>query len=115
MDPTHRCPVPGRSIASRLVAGRALILDPAADQLQRLNDVGSFVWARILEGGYDVGRLTDAVVASFEVEPADAEADLVAFLDELAARGYIEWRGPDGSTLPTQKRGAGSGEGDDLP
>lgn len=115
MDPHHRCPVPGRSIASRLVAGRALILDPAADQLQRLNDVGSFVWARILEGGYDVRRLTDAVVDTFEVEPSEAEADVDAFLDELAARGYIEWRAPDGSALSTPEGGAGSKDGADDP
>jgi hypothetical protein len=115
MDPHHRCPVPGRSIASRLVAGRALILDPAADQLQRLNDVGSFVWARILEGGCDVRGLIDAVVDAFEVAPAEAQADLDAFLDELAARGYIEWRAPDGSTLPPPIGAAGSTDGADDP
>ena len=90
-------------IASRLVAGRAVLLDPSDDKLQRLNDVGSFVWERVLERTHPVDALVEAVVEAFEVDPAVARVDVQAFLDDLAERGFIDWEAvresPDGGSM----------------
>lgn len=87
-----RIPVPGRQIASRIIKGRALLLDPDRDELQRLNDVGSFVWSMILERRHSVAEIDAAVVESFEVDAQTAAADVQAFLEELEQRGLIAWR-----------------------
>lgn len=80
---------PHPRIAARLVAGRALILDPRTDALQRLNDTGSFIWALIAERRHDRDAILAAVLDAFEVDAATAAADLDALLAELEAADLI--------------------------
>ncbi len=108
MKPTARIPVPGRRIASRLVAGRAVLLDPSDDKLQRLNDVGSFVWERVLERTHSVDAIIVAVSETFEVDAVTARADVEAFLGDLAERGFIEWDAARTSADSGSLGGAGS-------
>ena len=63
-----RVPIPAHRIAPRLIQGRAVILDPSSEELQRLNEVGSLVWARITERTHDVEALISAVSDAFDVE-----------------------------------------------
>lgn len=86
-DPRVIAPHP--RIAARLIGGRALILDPRTDALQRLNEVGSFVWGLIAERRHSRAALCAAVVEAFEVEPSAAADDLDAFLAELEAKDLI--------------------------
>lgn len=86
---------PHPRIAARLIGGRALILDPRVDELQRLNDVGSFIWARIAERRFDRDGLLAAVLEAFEVDRATAAADLDGLLSEMRARSLIAERGPE--------------------
>jgi hypothetical protein len=88
-----RIPVPGRRVASRVIDGQALLLDPGRDELQRLNEVGSFLWGLIKERRHDVDALRAALAEAFEVEPSAAGIDLQDFLNELEARGLIVYRG----------------------
>lgn len=87
---------PAPRVVSRLIEGQALLLDATSDQLERLNPVGSFIWALIKEKRHDVAALQAALVDAFEVDPATARADLDAFLSELEARGLIR-REDDGA------------------
>lgn len=98
MEPDTRIPVPGRTVASRLIGGRALILDPKEDALHHLNEVGSFLWSLICERRLTAAELRQQVVETFDVEPQAAEADLQAFLAELTTKGYVDYLGeaPDG-------------------
>lgn len=80
---------PHPRIAARIVAGRALILDPRTEVLQRLNETGSFIWARIAERRHDRDAILAAVLAAFEVDPATAADDLDLLLAELDAAGLI--------------------------
>jgi hypothetical protein len=91
MEPDTRIPVPGRTVASRLIGGRALILDPKEDALHHLNEVGSFLWSLICERRLTADQLRQHVVETFDVEPEAADADLQAFLVELAAKGYVDY------------------------
>jgi hypothetical protein len=84
-------PIPAHRIASRLIQGRAVILDPDSEELQRLNEVGSLVWARITERTHDVEALVTAVSEAFEVEYGTAKQDLLAFLAELEDKGLLRY------------------------
>lgn len=53
-----------------------------------LNEVAGRIWG-LLDGGRTLGDLRDALVEEFEVDAAQAEADLVEFLGQLEAVGAI--------------------------
>lgn len=80
---------PHPRVAARTIGGRALILDPRTDALQRLNEVGSFIWDRIVERRFDRDGLLAAVLDAFDVEPEAAAADLDEMLAELESRDLI--------------------------
>ena len=83
--------MPHRRVAARIVDGCALILDPRTDQLQRLNEVGSFIWARIIERSHTSDSIRDLLIDEFQVDEATAQSDLNAFLDKLAERDLIQY------------------------
>lgn len=87
---------PAPRVVSRVIEGQALLLDATSDTLERLNAVGTFIWARIKEGRHDVATIHAALVDAFAVDPAQARADLDAFLAQLDARGLIR-REDDGA------------------
>lgn len=86
-----RIPVPARRVASRVLRGQAIILHPDSDELQRLNEVGSFLWGLITARTHSTAALVAALADAFEVEPAVAERDLLDFLGELEGKGLLEY------------------------
>ena len=90
-DPLLRVPLPHHRIASRLIRGRAVILDPSTEELQRLNEVGSLVWQRITERKHTVEALIAATVDSFEVDHSTATNDVLAFLAQLEEKGLLRY------------------------
>jgi len=82
--PTHAPDVVGR-----LIDGEAVLVHPGQGVVRVLNEVGAYLWERI-DGVRSATDLTDAVVAEYEVDPARAQADVLAFLAALAERGVIE-------------------------
>jgi hypothetical protein len=68
--------------------GEAVILGLADGVYYGLDPVGARVWA-MLDAPRTVAELRDAVVAEWEVDAPTAEADLIALLGELAARGLV--------------------------
>jgi hypothetical protein len=86
-----RIPVPGKRIAARLIEEQAYLLDPRKEELQCLNEVGSFLWARIGERRFSVSDLGLAVVEHFEVSAEEAAKDIRDFLAELESRGFIDY------------------------
>lgn len=83
-------PRPARRVASRVIDGRALLLDPAEDRVHVLNDVGSFIWTLVNERRHSVIDLARAVSDEFEVEEASALADTREFLAGLLAQGFVD-------------------------
>jgi len=73
----------------QVVEGEAVLLDLRGKQLVGLNGVGSFVFG-LLDGARTVAALSAAVAERFEVELARAEADVLAFVRDLARRGFVE-------------------------
>lgn len=82
-------PVPGQFVASRVINDRAVLLDPHEDSVSVLNEVGAFIWKLIGERRHTGRSIIEAVVAEFEVDARAAEADVLAFLEELRGRGFI--------------------------
>jgi hypothetical protein len=53
-----------------------------------LNPAAQYIWAQ-LDGEHDLAAVRDGLVARFEVEPAEAEADLTEFIAQLSEAGLI--------------------------
>lgn len=77
-------------VIARRIAGETILVPTRRRAremaLFTLNEVGSFVWER-LDGRADLRALAASVAAHFEVDEAQALADLRAFTRELAAAG----------------------------
>jgi hypothetical protein len=79
--------VPEDVLAAHL-AGEAVLLDVETKQYYRLNATAAHVW-KGLERGMDRGALLQDLVASFEVDPPVAEAELDRLLADLAHRKLV--------------------------
>ena len=62
------------------------------ESLYTLNEVGARIWESI-DGTRQVGEIRDLIVAEFDVEGAQAEADLLTLLDQLSQIGAITEQG----------------------
>jgi ribosomal protein S18 acetylase RimI-like enzyme len=56
--------------------------------IYNLNEVGSRIW-ELIDGGTTVGQIRDKIVAEYEVTPAEAEADIIGFLNQLEQVGAV--------------------------
>jgi hypothetical protein len=76
-------------VAARVIDGEAVVVTPADSLVHELDPVATFVWERCT--GEQQGRaLVAALVAAFEVTPAEAGADLAKLLETFAARGLVD-------------------------
>jgi len=78
-------------VAWQTVDGQAVVMDLAEGRVLGLNPLGSFVWT-LLSRGADVAAITGAVTERFDVEPARAREDVLAFLGQLRERRLIAER-----------------------
>ncbi len=77
-----------RQTASRVLAGEAVVLTPLNSKIYNLNETGSRIW-EWLDGEPTVGEIVANVRREFEVSEEQATRDVVAFLEELAAKGMV--------------------------
>jgi len=80
-------------VVGRQILGETLLVPIRGElaDLQRifaLNPVAQHIWTQ-LDGEHDLAALRDGLVAAFEVEPAQADADLAEFVAQLRAAGLI--------------------------
>jgi hypothetical protein len=75
------CPV-------RQVGPGLVIMDPAGTATHSLDEVGAFLW-NLLDGRHNLGQMVDALVATYDVEPAQATADVQDFLAQLLAADLV--------------------------
>jgi len=82
-----------KNVVSRKIAGE-LFLVPVAGKLadmQRmfaLTAVAEFIWER-LDGQRNLGDIRNDVLACFDAEKEQADADIQAFVNELTAEGLL--------------------------
>jgi hypothetical protein len=81
------------SIVSRQI-GDEFILVPIrqrageVESIYTLNEVAARVW-ELLDGHRPLAGICDTIVAEFEVEPEEAETDVVEFVAQLAHAGAV--------------------------
>ena len=68
-----------------LADGTGVILDIEGMHVLTLNQTGEFLIAAVLAGAADDAELVSCLVAEFEVEAPQAQADVAAFLAEMGA------------------------------
>jgi len=73
------------------LAGETVVLSMQSAMYYGLDQVGSRVWELVREP-IRVSDILDAIMNEYDVEPEQCEADVRAFLGELAAKGLIEVR-----------------------
>lgn len=71
------------------LAGEAVILNLRSGVYFGLNPVGARVWSLIQEP-QTVSAVLEILLECYEVTPDRCESDLLAILEDLAARGLIE-------------------------
>ena len=82
-----------KDVVSRRIAGE-LFLVPVSGELANmqsmftLTSVAEFIWEE-LDGQRNLRAISDDVAARFEVERAQAESDVRAFVAELTAAGLV--------------------------
>ena len=67
----------------------AVILGVRTGSYYGFDQVGLFIW-NLLQAPQTVADICDAVLQEYEVERAACEQDLLAFLDDLAAKSLIQ-------------------------
>jgi hypothetical protein len=73
------------------LAGEAAILNLADGVYYGLDPVGASIW-NMIQQPRSVEEICSGVMSEYDVEPDVCRRDVVALLEELAARGLIEVR-----------------------
>ncbi len=88
-----RCYQKSSMVVSRRVADEVILVPIRQNvgDLQRIytmNEIGARVW-ELLDGKGTVADMVSAIGSEYEVEPAQAEADVVGFLAQLESIGAV--------------------------
>ncbi len=75
-------------IDHRTIGGEAFIITASDSKIHSLNAVGTFVF-ECCDGKTELAEIVRSVVAEFEVDEAQARADVQAFLASLEQRGMV--------------------------
>jgi hypothetical protein len=78
------------ALAWRQVGDEVILVDPTqADTVVRVfNDVAGAIWVR-LDGRHDLATVAADLAAEFAAPNAEIEADVLAFVDEMVAKGLL--------------------------
>ncbi|MDH7487674.1 MAG: PqqD family protein [Anaerolineae bacterium] len=79
-------PAPG--VVSRVIEGEAVIVLPEQGRVKVLNEVGSRIWA-LADECRTLESIVETICQEYEVTPAQAEADALAFVEELVQGGAL--------------------------
>lgn len=77
------------TVAWREVDGEVIALGLESSTYFGTNSSGSLLWKRLAEGTTRA-ELVDELVATFELEPERAQADVDAFVADLRTRGLLQ-------------------------
>lgn len=77
--------------ACRVIEGKAVVITIDRNQVHVLNSVATRVWE--LADGRPLDAIAAAIVAEFEVEPAQARLDVCGFAAQLVSLGAARFSG----------------------
>ena len=75
-------------VMSRLVGDETVLLDLASGMYFGLEGVGQSLWEGV-QAGHSLGEIATLIAAEYEVDEAQAQADVLAFAGELVSRGLL--------------------------
>jgi len=75
-------------VVSRMVDGEAVLVDPKQGMVRVLNPAGAHIW-EMIDGQRAVAELAASIAAEYDIEAPRAQADTVAFCDDLVRRGVL--------------------------
>ena len=75
-------------VMSRLVGEETVLLDLASGHYFGLDAVGKLIWESVSDGK-SLADAVDAIVAEYEVDKSQAEADVKAFASQLVERDLL--------------------------
>ena len=87
MDLDTKLTIPPQ-VMSRLVGEETVLLDLASGTYFGVDGVAQRIWELIAEGK-SLGQTTAVIVSEFDVDEAQAETDVLAFVSELVERGLL--------------------------
>jgi len=73
---------------SRMIDGEAVIVEPKKGLVNVVTTVGSSIW-QLLDGTRTAGDIAGIIAAEYDVLPATAMEDTIAFLENLADKELV--------------------------
>lgn len=91
MDALHLDLIPHHSqtVVGQLLTDEAVLVLPEAGKVQVLNEVGARIWA-LIDGLRTLRQIAAVISAEYQVEPSQAEQDVLDFVGSLAQRGAVK-------------------------
>ena len=84
----NQYPYPAPNLVGRVVGDEAVLVLPGQGQVKVLNEVGARIWS-LADGSRTVGQIAQEIRQEFEVEEAQAAADVQYFVDVLVQKGIL--------------------------
>ena len=85
---TDWIPERSRELLSSATDDGTVIVAPEDGRLSVVNEVGAFVW-ELINGRNSVDCIVQQVVENFDVSAAQAQSDVLAFIQALAERQLV--------------------------
>ena len=74
---------PSPRLAHRVIEGQAFVMDARESTLYSFNGTATFIWKE-LAAGRSPEEIAESLAEAYDVEPAEARADVREFLARLA-------------------------------
>ncbi|GAB4530481.1 MAG: hypothetical protein Fur0018_17800 [Anaerolineales bacterium] len=87
LTPTSR-PAPHPQVILQESGEEAVLILPAQGKVKVLNSTGAFIWKK-LDGTHTLEEIAQALSQEYEVSPAEALQDVLAFTATLLERGLV--------------------------
>ena len=88
----HSKVVAREGVLFRDLDGEAVLLSQATGRYYSLDEVGSRMWALLVEHG-EVGRVCQALADEYDADQEQLLGDLTGFVGELVSRGLLRVHG----------------------
>lgn len=76
-------------VVAREVAGETVLLNLASGTYFGLNETGTLIWDLIEEDSITLDAICDAIEDEYEIPREDAEADVIALVEQLVENGLL--------------------------
>jgi hypothetical protein len=76
------------NVVSRQIEDEAVLVHPLQGKVRVLNAVGARVW-ELADGQRTVAEIAQTITTEYDVELPRAQADVLAFCDDLAQAGVL--------------------------